>query len=95
MAVPERPNHQDVLVRPPASSIMRPTPCITDYYFVEAIVQTPTNAHGDHRYLSDVAEDGGPLAVVPGSMRLPAGPWETLRTMSRITILHRLILRCV
>jgi hypothetical protein len=30
-------------------------------------------------YLSDVAEDGGPLGVVPGSHRLKAGPWETLR----------------
>ena len=26
-----------------------------------------------------MTEDGGPLGVVPGSHRLPTGPWETLR----------------
>ena len=30
-------------------------------------------------YINDVSEDGGPLAVVPGSFRLPCGPWETTR----------------
>ena len=33
--------------------------------------------------LSDVAEDGGPLAVVPGSHLLEYGPWETLRRSYR------------
>lgn len=31
-------------------------------------------------YIHDVDEEGGPLAVVPCSHRLPCGPWETLRT---------------
>ena len=30
-------------------------------------------------YLSDVGTEGGPLAVVPGSAKLPLGPLETLR----------------
>ena len=30
-------------------------------------------------YLSDVGPEGGPLAVVPGSTKLPLGPLETLR----------------
>jgi hypothetical protein len=30
-------------------------------------------------YLSDVGVDDGPLAVVPGSFKLPLGPLETLR----------------
>ena len=30
-------------------------------------------------YLSDVGPEGGPLAVVPGSAKLPLGPLETLR----------------
>lgn len=33
--------------------------------------------------ISDVAPDGGPLAVVPGSHRLRYGPWETLRRSFR------------
>jgi hypothetical protein len=33
--------------------------------------------------ISDVAPDGGPLAVVPGSHRLKYGPWETLRRSFR------------
>ena len=37
-------------------------------------------------YLSDVAADGGPLGVVPGSSRLPLGPWETLRTSFRSSL---------
>ena len=42
-------------------------------------LHNPNPAYRAGRYLSDVAEDGGTLGVVPGSHRLPTGPWQTLR----------------
>lgn len=37
----------------------------------------------DPLLLADVAPDGGPLGLVPGTHRLACGPWETLRTSFR------------